>query len=270
MKNIFYYPLLLLFISLICCSDEKIQSKWSDDTISIDGNGMDWKDIPLTYNEDMKLIYGFINNDSSLSFMMRFRDQGLARMLSRRGMTLWFNENNDKVKVIGIHYVDESVQNMLPRMRGNHLPTDQRTDNKQPAFIPAGIFTLAQKDSIEDGAEINSIPGLEAAAGHENGFYCFEFRILLNEHEKTNRSLQVSKNGKIKACLEIGAMSEEDKERMQEMMAQRSGNGGRGGGMKGGGGRGGMGGNKGGSRMQAPDTDGEEIWMTVTLANKNK
>lgn len=273
MKHIFVLSILsFIFIIFIGCSEQKAQSYWLNKTISVDGNGEDWKDIPLTYNEDLMLVYGFANNDTSLNLLIRFRDPGLVHKLSRRGMTLWFNENNEKERIFGIHYIDKSVRSPQPGMEGDsgkNLAPNQRSSYKQQTFVPTGTFSLVQRDSISGGIDIKNVRGLEGAAGYENGLYCFEFRVNLNESEKTIHSISVPGDGKIKACLEISPMSEEEKERMKEMSAQQGGRGSHDGGMKGGG-RGGHGGGRGGSRMQALNTDGDEIWITVILAGKNK
>jgi hypothetical protein len=275
MKHLFLLSISsLLFIFFIGCSEEEAQSCWLNKSILVDGNGKDWKDIPLTFNEDLNLIYGMANNDTSVNLMIRFSDQDLANKLSRRGMTLWLNETNEEEKLLGIHYVDESARELKPGKEGgfdrNQTP-DLRAGSQQP-FVPGGTFTLALKDS-KTGTNIKNVRGLEAAAGYWDGLYCFEFKASLNEPEKTIHSLSVPGDGKINACLEIGPMTAEEQERMKKKMAQRDESVGRGGGTKGGGRGGGRkgGGMKGSSsQMQTIDTDGQEMWITIMLASKNK
>jgi len=258
--------LILIFLTgfLISCNNKKVQSSRVENDITIDGLGNDWDNLSLTYNEDLKLAYGFANNDSALYFMIRFRDRNLIRMLSRRGMTLWLNDKNKKDKTIGIHYIDESMEAMMPGMRRS----GSQAQSSAPVYIPSGIFTLARNDSTDLDIEIDNINGMDAAAKFEDGFYCFEFKVPFNVNNKIPYSINIPEKKKIKACFEISPMSDEDKEMMQQMMkSKRSGGGmpGGGGGMRGGG----MGGGRGGGGMgrQMPDTGGEEVWMTVTLAD---
>ena len=57
---------LILFLITGCGVDifksEKLESK-----ISVDGVGEDWANIPLTYIEDMEMVIGFANNDTTLN-----------------------------------------------------------------------------------------------------------------------------------------------------------------------------------------------------------
>ena len=257
--SIFIFSLTIL----MSCNNIKVQSSRVESDITIDGLGNDWDNLPLTYNEDLKLAYGFANNDSALYFMIRFRDRNLIRMLSRRGMTLWLNDQNKKDKTIGIHYIDESMGSMMPPMGRSN----SQRQNSMPVYIPSGIFTLARNDSTDLDIEIDNINGMDAAAKFEDGFYCFEFKIPFNIDNKKPYSINIPEKKKIKACFEISPMSDEDKEMMQQIMkSKRSGGGmpGGGGGMRGGG----MGGGRGvGMGRQMPDTGGEEVWMTVTLAD---
>lgn len=276
MKYLFIFSYPLLLVMLISCSNEKVQSSWTENGIIVDGLGNDWNNLSLTYNEDLKIAYGFANNDSSLYFMIRFRDRNLIRMFSRRGMTLWLNDKDKKNKKLGIHYIDDTIQPMMTAMHRNS--TQNQRDN-QPVFIPSGIFTLARNDSADLDIKIDNITEMQAATKYEDGFYCFEFSIPVIKTINFQHFLTIPKNKKIKACFEINPMSQEDKERMQEMMAvqRNSAGGGRNGGMKGGGGGrsgggmkggGGMSGGRGGMGTQMPDTNGKEIWITVTLADK--
>jgi len=66
---------MILFATMGC--GEKIDSTWKSQNILIDGNGDDWADIPLQYQEDMNVVYGLVNNDDVIVFMIRFNDQQL-------------------------------------------------------------------------------------------------------------------------------------------------------------------------------------------------
>ena len=88
--------MILIFAVFVGCGNLTIQSYTSTNEITIDGNGQDWSDIPLEYNEDMKVVYGITNNTSSLNIMARFSDRQLLRMFQSRGITLWLGEKNNE------------------------------------------------------------------------------------------------------------------------------------------------------------------------------
>ncbi|MEE9117208.1 MAG: hypothetical protein V3U02_01260, partial [Calditrichia bacterium] len=206
-------------------------------------NGQDWEGFPLQYQEDMKIVYGIVNDDATVNFMIRFNDESLARMFSMRGFTLWLNEEDEEQKQIGIHYRDDSMRHrFMAERRDRYRERDQDEQISSELPKPKGKFTLAKNDS------------LTSAEG--SPYY-----------------LNISNQKIIKVGLEIVGMSEEEKENLKTEMEERQksmqggdmgghGRGGMKGGMRGGGKRGG------GNRPQMPDMDGEEYWITVQLAVK--
>jgi uncharacterized membrane protein YgcG len=261
------FILWILCIVFFANCGETINSHWKDRTIKVDGNSEDWQGVPLHYDEDQKVMYGIINDDSTLNVMIRFNETGLARMFSMRGMILWLNDENEEEKKIGFHYKErftrEQRNGIMDRKRFNG---NGNQNAEIPTSIPPqGSFLLAINYSIIEKS-IEKIDGLAAATGYENGLYCYEFGIPLVSTDNLPYVLNVSAKKEIKIGMEILAISAEERAKMKEKMAERGSGGMRGGGMKGGGGRRG-GGMRGGGGMQAmPDMDGEEFWMTVHLA----
>jgi uncharacterized membrane protein YgcG len=264
----------ILFIN--GCGGEKFQSHWKKSDIMVDGQVEDWTNYPVAYYEkdDTRIVLGFANDDTSLNIMIRFRDHRIARLFERRGVILWFDGKNQKDKEFGIQYVD-------PNARKMGLPTMEmfgRDFRREPIFMdqasePNGSFSLISKDTVEipqDGIE-----GIRAAVDFQQGLYCYEFSIPIYKNEVYPYAIKISSKQKVKLGVEIAPVSEEEKERIEEMMKERrqsrQGGSGRGGGMPGGGMRGGGmkgGGMRGGGPgRQIPDMDGKEMWMTVLLAD---
>jgi len=264
MKNIFFHLLLILtLLAAIGCS-KQIDSQWKNSAIEIDGKGHDWENIPMEYDEDIKVMYGLANNDSTISLMLRFNDSKLAGMFAMRGVTLWFNDKKEKEKTIGIHYEDESVRSgVWARGRARGRDENLNMDINQKAINANGEFTLARDDSLT-GITLDELAGWEAAAGYDDGLYCFEFAVPLTSQKGGVYFLDAQNSKQIKIALEIASMSEEEIKAMKERMEQMRGSGGKSGGR----GSGGMAGGMRGAGPQMPDTDGEEIWITVTLAKE--
>ena len=264
------------------CGGEEIDSTFKNKPIFVDGKGNEWNDYPLQFNEDFNVVYGIVNNDSALYCMIRFNDQQLARMMSVRGFTLWVNNSGDEEKLMGIHYRDQRPrEDIMEMMRPRPGQQDQQKVPDQKIIYPRGRFSLARNDTITD-FNINDIYGINAAAGLDNGLYCFEFSMALKKSAGIVYSLGVKSGDVIKVGMEIAAVSEEEQERMKKEMEGRResmGNG-RGGGRPGGGrpsggtgggmmGGGRSGGGMRGDRPQMPDMDGDIFWMTVQLAAGN-
>ncbi len=270
-----YGYILILMLSTFWGCGETIESTWKDQPILVDGKGDEWSNYPLQYNEDLNIVYGIVNNDSALYCMIRFNDQQLARMMAVRGFTLWVNESDDEKKLLGIHYRDENLREDLVKMfrSGSQRQQREQKDPSQQVIYPKGRFILAYNDSISD-IDLNNIYGMNASAGLDGGLYCYEFNISIKESPKIAHYLDVTTGESIKIGMEIAAVSEEDQEKLKKEMEKNresmgSGRGGgRGGGMRSGGGKAGGrgGGGMRGGGQQMPDMDGEEMWVTVKLA----
>jgi hypothetical protein len=249
--------------SLISCG-ETIQSTWKNQPLVVDGNAKDWENLPLQYQEKMNLVYGIVNNESTLDIMIRFNDQRLAQIFSMRGFTVWFNGDNQEEKTLGIHYQDKNLSD-LTRSRGFIRRPDR---NRSPqAFEPKGQFTLAENDSLT-GILIKETETFHSSAGYEDGLYCYEFSISLAQIEGSPNYLKISDENEIKIGLEICGLSDEEKEKIKNQMSERKGSGRRGGGMRSGrrdGGRPGDG-MRGGARSM-PNIDSKEYWISIMLAN---
>ncbi len=57
----------------------------------LDGDPSDWEGIPIAYLKDSLHVSAIAHDDDNLYLMYRFADEGLARRLLMRGVTLWIN-----------------------------------------------------------------------------------------------------------------------------------------------------------------------------------
>jgi len=270
-KIISFFLSLVLMMTAGC--GEKIESTWKNQMLTIDGDSQDWEGLPLQYQEDMKIVYGIVNDDVTVNFVIRFNDERLARMFSMRGFTFWLNGEDSEKKLIGIHYRDDAMRNkVLANERNRSRVQEQEEQPPLQSIKPNGKFTLAKNDTLTK-ILISDLPAFEAAAASKDGIFCYEFSIPLTSMDGSPYYLNLSDQKNIKVGLEIVGMSEEEKEKLKAEMEERQNSmkGGNMGGRSGGGMRGGMrGGGKhgGGSRPQMPDMDGEEYWISVQLAKK--
>lgn len=257
---------LLLFIFLFTSNcAEKINASWKISPIEIDGNGQDWERYPLTYNDQTKVMYGIVHDDESLNILFRFNDPSVARIFSRRGVTLWFNNKNKKDKKLGIHYFDDNFRDI------ENMPSRRFQQSRNPGQIatPNGTFSFALEDTILN-LLVSEMPGWQAAVGKNDGLFDFEFSVPLKQIGVQEYYLDLTGQSKIKIAIEIPGLSEAEIAQLKAQMVSRRdasmmSSGGRKGGMGGG-----RGGGRGGSNPRMPDTDGQMIWITVPLATIEK
>lgn len=267
----------MLLFMITGCGGLEIDSNWNKHSIAVDGNFNDWEKAPTYFDEEKGIIYGAVNDNENLYFMFRFRDIKLAQKLERRGITVWFNGEGKQEKLFGINYKNENAPAFMPGNRGER--NSQRSEEREKIFFPMGKFNI-QGDNTIDIISINDINDIEAKAGLNNGIFCYEFKIPLNNKniaDKFNMNFESGNN--IKIGFEIAGISEEEKEqimaKMKEKMSQRGSKGGSS--MRGGGGRpGGMSGGRAGGMGRRPGGSGQndmmkqfepqEFWATVKLA----
>ncbi len=219
LKIIFFFFSFVLILTEGC--GEKIESTWKNQELTVDGNGQDWEGFPLQYHEDMKIVYGIVNDDATVNFMIRFNDESLARMFSMRGFTLWLNEEDEEQKQIGIHYRDDSMRHRFMAERSDrYRERDQDEQISSQLLKPKGKFTLAKNDSLTT-IPLREITVFEAAADSKDGIFCYEFSIPLTSAEGSPYYLNISNQKTIKVVLEIVGMSEEEKENLIAEMDER-------------------------------------------------
>jgi hypothetical protein len=271
-------PFLFILVSLLMinCGGKEFQSQNKTSKIVNDGVISDWDQYNLSVIEknDMTLVLGLANNDTSLNVMFKLNDKKIARMMEFRGFTLWFNNKNKKDKIFGIQYRNKKHTELNP-FKMDMIPKEpyqsdlNRRNFPAPLSFDGQFFFLSGEDSIPN--PLNNFKNFFASAGSKKSFYFFEFEVPIRSKIFKENELLIEPGQKIKVGLEIAAVSKEIqekiKERMEELPKDRGGM--RGGGIPGGGKRGGgppggMGGFPG--QRGTPDLDSKEIWITVKLA----
>lgn len=245
-----YLFLISAALFLSACSSDKFNSSWKQSEINIDGNSSDWSGIPMNYVEDMQIMYGVINDAQNMDVVIRFSDHRLARHLGMRGVTFWFDGENDRTA--GFHYADETI----PRSR-EQFSREQSTQ-PQSNYIPSGSFTLKFSKETDERILISDEPDFEAAFGENEGLYSLEMRMPL---------LYFTESLKDQNVLEATIVLDEFER--PEQPGRRGGP--PQGGMMGGGG--GMGGRRGGMRGgDAPSEPGgiSDVKLKIILASKDQ
>ena len=236
-----------LFLS--ACSRLEIQSTFRNQPMTIDGNSEDWADVPLLYNKVPPLMFGAVNDSSSLELVLVFRDESLARMMISRGFSIWFDDDES----FGIDCMGGmgSWRRTIPGYK-----PDSASSRRNHRFRPlnSGDFTAIDKkaDSYIPASEID---GLDAAFSVENGYYCLELRLPLKA-EKGTFGARIVSGKRVEVELKTKTLKASPKHKSTGMTGSgQRGSGGRRGGRRAGAGR-----------MQRPDMAGKEFKATIELA----
>jgi hypothetical protein len=281
---------------------KKIESSPVGGSIVLDGDPSDWEGVPLTYLEDSLHVSAIAHDDENLYLMYRFADEGLARRLLMRGVTLWINgdgKTKNKKEEFAVRYPgsaqiaaqfeDEDTGKGRYRPQTDGSGTSGRGNPPQSLAsmrqVPGEltIIRLGMKDMILE----NETGGPTAASAFHEGVFFYELKIPFADIGGKIASANPTKSRKLAIGVQIGGMTQAEMETLQaamrEEMGSTGGSGSRGGGMgggppsgMGGGGIGGMGGGMGaasgmggggmgGGADPRSQLDPEIQWLSVTL-----
>ncbi len=294
MKKSTFFVIGFIGLSLLLhCGGDKIQNQWADREIAIDGKFADWEGIAQYTLEDQNLVMGVANDANNLYLMFRGNDEQLARRIQMMGVTVWMDKENKKQKKWGVCYtgstdIHVSYRPKIEREDRRPREMDEQRAKEMEERIakmrerrrgdlpgPGRIFII-EGDKKTERSEI-ALEGPVAGSAYDAGVFCYEFKLPIPVGIKNCKELKLG--------LELGGLSQEDRNAMRQEMGGRPGRGerpdggeppdgdmgGRPGRM--GGRPGGMGGRPGGMRggegpTSARGFEKQEVWFTVVLAEK--
>ncbi len=240
------------------CKSQKIPGSWTESEIRIDGKIDDWQNIPVMFYEEEGAAVSFCNDSSWLNIQFRTTDPKWARSIKVSGITLYFDTNGKQNKDFFIKYQGGPPMNELM----NKLPARMKEKMPHIGSDPITQFSCYIKNRIiEKPIHTDGSEGPAAAYDTSYGFYCYEFRLPLEESTIRYYGLGIEPGKPISIGVEWGAMG--DMKNSRPDMNERSigMDGGRGGGRMGGGPRGG--GRK-SNRGEMPSK--QEVWLQCRLA----
>ncbi len=264
---------LLLSIILVggpnASAAKKIESSPIGDRIVLDGDPADWEGVPMNYLKDSLHVSAIAHDDDNLYVMYRFADDGLARRLLMRGVTLWINgdgKTKNKKEEFAVRYpgskqIAEHFEDVDPKQEGKGAETGgsgQPGRGGPPLSLSSmrqvpGQLTVIRMGVTETGDESNNA-GPTAASAFNEGVFCYELKIPIADIGGKIADASPAKRRQMAIGVQIGGMTKAEMKSLQAAMKEESGSsggqGGRGGGGMGsgppsgmgGGGLGGMGG----------------------------
>jgi hypothetical protein len=244
------------------CGEPKLESRWCDREIVIDGDHMEWEGAVVRPG-DTDAVVGLLNDDAHLYLCLSSIDEGITRQVLGGGLTLWIDPQGGKERALGFRFP------LGARTREAHreLP-EQRPD---PDAMLASIEDSEPEIEVITGGGLPTrmflaqAMGIDLDVGLTKGALVYEAKIPLSSSDG-RYAIQASPGSRIGLGL---ATPKIEREGRRERMPHGAPPGDRGGGPGMGGGRpGGMGG---GMRGRGPGPGIPEpldIWVTVTLAQR--
>lgn len=284
---------------------KKIESSPVGDRIVLDGDPSDWDGVPLSYLEDSLHVSAFAHDDTNLYLMYRFADDGLARRLLMRGVTLWFNGDGKTkkkkeefaVRYPGSEQIAEQFEDRVSG-EGRNRAENEGAEPTGRSGPPSSLASMRQvpgeltiiRLGIKEIVPENETGGPMAASTFQEGVFCYELKIPFADIGGKIATSDPGKKRHVAIGVQIGGMTQAEMETLQaamrEKMGSTGGQGGPGGGSMGGGppsgmgggGLGGMGGGMGSTggmggggmgggrgKEMRDQIDPEIKWLTVTL-----
>jgi hypothetical protein len=175
----------------IACRRPALESRWARQTIVIDGDIADWKEVELQRFEKWNASFGVCNTAEDLYFSMVFLDPRLAMMAGTRGLVLEFRDPDSKKPILDLAFtgIDTFGSSLEPR----DSFWESLTQDQKQRFIERQI-SQANRIAITRNGQTVRIPsdgssGAAAARIDTKGFQGFEWRIPIGENGKNAFSL---------------------------------------------------------------------------------
>ncbi len=271
------------------CGAPKLNSRWPDQAIKIDGDPSEWKGDLYSLADD-KAVVGVMNDNANLYACFGVKDTGLRRQVLGLGMTVWFDPTGGKNKVFGIRF----PLNM--RERGERL--GQGMDMDPESMVTALGDSDAQVVFLEGegpGKKIllTEATGVQIKLGLAGETLVYELQIPLVKDDTHPYAIGALPGGNLGIGVEAASFPGRSPGRNWRNGGGPGGGGGgggeggeggeggggdrggwqqnvyqqRGGGWGGGGGGGRRGGMRGGSEGQRPTAEPLSAWIKVRLAS---
>ncbi len=270
---------LLSAVLLQGCGGMKLESRWRDREISIDGMigspgevDREWAGA-RTALEDENVSVGLVNDEEYLYMSLVLGDASFGRQVVGMGFTLWFDPDGGNNREFGIRFPLGVGQSGFP-LAGSGMPSfarpdvgSDREDGDFEAHLQETLEAMTQLEILGPGERdrrklhVHDAGGIDVEMGTSNGALVYELRVPLAGMVDHPYAIGAKPGSVIGVGLEtpkidVSAMRD-------EMKGRGRGGGGRpGGGMRGGGRPGG------GMREMRPEMpEPLNVWGKIRLAS---
>jgi hypothetical protein len=257
---------LLVFLAwgLIACSSVRTfttQSRPPERHVVVDGRSDDWAGN-LFIVKDEGITLGFLNDKGSLYICLRAEGMSTRSQIMMSGLTVWFDPQGGKKKVLGIKFPVGMPPDERLRPRGDFGEDEEEPRSKRPGEESLNELEIIRSDKEEpEKMEVAEAKGIEIKVLPSRAGLVYELKIPFVRSDESPIAVGTEPGKTIGIGFETGKI---------EFGGMPRGRGGMPGGgmppMGGGMGRGGMGGmgRMGGRGFEMPKEI--KIWATVKLS----
>ncbi len=256
----FLLPLALLTCTLVLgCGDEKVESRWSEGEIVLDGIPDEWQGS-RTYIGSPNIVLGAMNDETHLYIALATPVRSVAARILGQGLTVWFEPKGRGNRKFGIRC--PMGMEDFKTMRGAAEDPARIRELLKDAATRLEVLGPSDDDTailLNDGTS-----GIEIAMGYRDGNFGYELKVPLAITGERDYGIGGDPGQPIRIGFET---PEVNMEAMREAMGGRRPPGGdigegRGDGMH----RGGIDGDIMRGGMWGGSPEAIKVWTTVSLA----
>ena len=264
---------LLLLYSLLYQSSlaEDLNSTFTNNVMTIDGNLEDWSGIGAYFDKDKEVSFAVSNDSEFMYIKLHTQSQDNIRAIKMTGLKLYIDNGDGDKKDFYLKY------NAGPNIKlpAQETPRKFEDEPKRLGYPDNQLVCFDKQRMLNKVIPTDGSEGPAAAFGEKNQIYVYEFKIPLHKSTTNSYGIEINPNKKFKIGFVWG-----DKEDLPQGMKPfgdgvRGDRGGFGGGNDGfnpptgGGGMGGRGGgmHPGGKRPGQVQIEKKEIWIKSILAS---
>jgi len=261
-------PIYVLMLALLaaslpgCGSSRKLNSKWADRDIEIDGEQKEWNGA-IALVEEKNVAIGLFNDRDYLYVSLSSNDRQVMMQFMTRGLNLWFDPDGGRDKRFGIRFPLGMMElGMTMRgHRGERNPEDMKKHFRE-SLVSLELTSPDEKEPVL--LTVEEAKGIEVRVGDLAESLFYEVKVPLRKDDNHPYAIGVETGKPVGVGFETP-----DFERDQMRRPMNGGGMGRPGGMEGPeqpGGLPGDFGGRGGMRPQGSRPEPLKIWTRVTLS----
>ncbi|MFH1778208.1 MAG: hypothetical protein ABH952_11740 [Candidatus Omnitrophota bacterium] len=186
------------------CNKVKLESKWRDREIIIDGQNNEWQDVKK-YVNDKKVAFGVFNDEDFLYLYMGSWDNELQRMMMMSGFTVWFDPEGRNKKKFGIHFpIGMRGGNPRDFMRKNtRKERGGFEDINEVMFKEMDVVSINEDENKRELLNFFREKGIEVKAGKQLHNIIYELKIPIIKDAQHPYAVGTRTNAVISICFEI-------------------------------------------------------------------
>lgn len=179
------FTLRLLGLAFFCffsagCGKFRLQSRWLDRDIVIDGDNSEWQDVK-TYFKEKKVALAVFNDSNFLYLQLVSWDKNFRRRVLESGFTVWFDTKGGSSKDFGIRFpvgISDSAPNDFTNRPGRREKIE--LDGMEEALLNEMEVVSSRGDESKKGlANFFKEKGVEVKLARQEHNLVYELKLPL-------------------------------------------------------------------------------------------